>query len=266
MALADILANYAPITLAEMGGIRLMNRTDTKFVTTLARLEVLLQEASQQYYAQQIDGERIARYYTMYFDTPEHAMLRSHITGHLNRQKLRIRSYVDSGLDFLEVKTKNNHCRTRKSRIAIDRFDSTNDHDANQYQLALTLGDEPEQYREFLGKHLRYDIDSMIPRIENRFNRVTLVNQGKTERLTIDTALEFHNLDNDSRLSLDNLAIIELKRDGLIASPILDMLRQLRIMPSGFSKYCMGMVMTSPHILHNRFKPRIRRVDKILVS
>lgn len=266
MALTDILASYAPISLSEMGGIRLMNRTDTKFVTTVARLEVLMQLASQLYYAQQIDGNRIARYYTMYFDTPEHAMLRSHITGHLNRQKLRIRSYVDSGLDFLEVKTKNNHGRTRKSRIAVDSFNSSTDHSADQFELSSALGEEPEQYREFLGKHLRYNVDSMTPCIENRFNRVTLVNRGKTERLTIDTGLVFHNLDNDSRLSLDNLAIIELKRDGLIASPILDMLRQLRIMPSGFSKYCMGMVMTSPHILHNRFKPRLRRVDKILAS
>lgn len=266
MALTDILASYPPITLSEMGGIRLMNRTDTKFVTTVARLEVLLQIASQLYYAQQIDGSRIARYYTLYFDTPEHTMLRSHITGHLNRQKLRIRSYVDSGLDFLEVKTKNNHGRTRKSRIAVDSFDTCGNHSANQIQLPLAFGEEPEQYREFMGKHLRYDIDSMIPCIENRFNRVTLVNREKTERLTIDTGLEFHNLDNDSRLALDNIAIIELKRDGLIASPILDMLRQLRIMPSGFSKYCMGMVMTSPQILHNRFKPRLRRVDKILAS
>ena len=42
MTLSDILETYAPITLEEMSGIRLMNRTDTKFVATLSQLERLL--------------------------------------------------------------------------------------------------------------------------------------------------------------------------------------------------------------------------------
>ena len=39
----DILSTYRPITLDEMRGIKLMNRTDTKFVTTVSRLERLLE-------------------------------------------------------------------------------------------------------------------------------------------------------------------------------------------------------------------------------
>ena len=38
----DILSHYEPITLDEMSGIRLMNRTDTKFVTTKPMLRQLL--------------------------------------------------------------------------------------------------------------------------------------------------------------------------------------------------------------------------------
>ena len=45
----DILDNYQPITLEEMSGIRLMNRTDTKFVTTTAQLRKLLKLAVWQY-------------------------------------------------------------------------------------------------------------------------------------------------------------------------------------------------------------------------
>ena len=106
-----------------MSGIRLMNRTDTKFVTNIATLRKLLKLAVWQYRAQEIEGKRQARYYTMYFDTPDMQMYTCHHSGHANRQKLRIRSYVDSGLNFLEVKTKNNHKRTRKKRTTMFDFD-----------------------------------------------------------------------------------------------------------------------------------------------
>ena len=48
----DILSHYDPITLDEMSGIRLMNRTDTKFVTTRPMLERLLTLAQADYYEQ----------------------------------------------------------------------------------------------------------------------------------------------------------------------------------------------------------------------
>ena len=31
----ELLRQFSPITLAEMSGVKLMNRTDTKFVTTM---------------------------------------------------------------------------------------------------------------------------------------------------------------------------------------------------------------------------------------
>ena len=52
----DILDNYQPITLEEMSGIRLMNRTDTKFVTTTDQLRKLLKLAVWQYRVQEIDA------------------------------------------------------------------------------------------------------------------------------------------------------------------------------------------------------------------
>ena len=88
----DILRQLEPITLDEMSGIRLMNRTDTKFVTTLPMLERLLVMAKDDYYAQAIDDKRIAAYFTVYFDTPDCNMYTVHETGHTNRQKLRVRS------------------------------------------------------------------------------------------------------------------------------------------------------------------------------
>ena len=60
----DLLREMKPITLSEMSGVKLMNRTDTKFVTTMPKLLRLLEMARQDYYVQDIDGER-----NMLYDT-----------------------------------------------------------------------------------------------------------------------------------------------------------------------------------------------------
>lgn len=243
-----------------MSGIRLMNRTDTKFVTTVPRLRQLLRLAVSDYRVQEIDGVKLSPYYTVYFDTPDHHMYRVHAAGHTNRQKLRIRCYVDSGLNFLEVKTKNNHGRTRKKRIMMEGFDPRfPDHDIR------FLGQD-EQYRaydRFLHNTLGYAPSTLTEQLENHFDRITLVNRMKTERLTIDTRLILDNLQTGLHVALPDIAIIELKRDGLQPSPILALLRQLRIKPMGFSKYCIGTAMTNPHLPHNRIKPRLHTIYKM---
>ena len=261
MSMEAIIRTYDPITLDEMSGIKLMNRTDTKFVTTVDRLMLLLSLARDDYRAQEIDGRRIASYYTAYFDTPDNNMYIVHQNGHAGRQKLRIRSYVDSGLNYLEVKTKNNHGRTKKKRVDMVGFDPTHpDHD-------IRFRRQDEQFRsydEFLRKHLRYDPSILSEQLENHFHRITLVNKAKTERLTIDSDLCFHNLVTGKDADLTGLVIIELKRDGLQPSPILGMLRELRIKPSGFSKYCMGSALTNPSLKRNNFKERLRLIDRLL--
>lgn len=257
----EILTTYDPITLAEMKGIRLMNRTDTKFVTTVGQLEKLLAMAGDMYYAQDIFGKRMAPYYTVYYDTPEWDMYNVHHTGRANRQKLRIRSYVDSGHNFLEIKTKNNHKRTKKRRVLVEGFDPSQP----RYDLIFdSCRPEGEAVcTDFMKQYLGYDPQMLHEQLENRFDRITLVNKQKTERLTIDTNLRFHNLTTGSDASFDGIAIIELKRDGLAYSPILEMLRRLRIKPLGFSKYCMGSALTNERLRVNRFLPRLRAIDKL---
>lgn len=119
-SMTEILSYFETITLDEMRDIRLMNRIDTKFVTTVPVLRRLLELASDEYYVQQVDGEVIAPYYTLYYDTEDCAMYNRHEVGHLERQKLRVRSYLHVGINYLEVKTKNNHGRTKKKRTAAE--------------------------------------------------------------------------------------------------------------------------------------------------
>lgn len=259
--MTDILKKYEPISLGEMKDVRLMNRTDTKFVTTTEKLLRLLDMARGEYFVQEINGRRVASYYTVYFDTENCDMFLVHQSGRLNRQKLRIRSYVDSGLNFLEVKTKNNRKRTSKERVAVDGFDP----ESPCYGMVLGGGrdDVSGDYHGFLSQQLCYDPATLKEQLENRFDRITLVNKMKTERLTIDTNLRFHNLTTGEDAEFGGLAIIELKRDGLAFSPILEMLRELRIKPMGFSKYCMGTAATNRELKHNCFLPRMRMVEKM---
>lgn len=245
--MTDILSAFAPISLEQMSGVKLMNRTDTKFVTNRTKLYQLLKLAQQDYYIQEIDGERNLEYDTTYFDTRAFDMYNQHQWGHTNRQKIRFRTYCISGLQFMEVKTKNNHGRTKKKRIEVTDMDVL----------------EKQKY-DFLSKHLRYGADTLQPALNNHFSRITLVNKGKTERLTIDSSLSFHNLQSNKSIDMGDLVIIELKRDGLVSSPVLDMLRQLRIHPHGFSKYCMGSALTNPQLPTNRFKRKLIEVRKII--
>ena len=243
-----LIDNFEPITLAEMSSVKLMNRTDTKFVTNRQKLCQLLEMAQHDYYVQDIDGGRNLEYDTTYFDTLWFDMYTTHQHGHTNRQKIRFRTYCVSGLQFMEVKTKNNHGRTKKKRIEVSDMD---------------LQDTDK--RAFLARHLRYNVDTLQPALNNHFSRITLVNKAKTERLTIDSGLRFQNLQSGEQLDMGPLVIIELKRDGLVYSPVLEMLRQLRIQPHGFSKYCMGSALTgNGRVPVNRFKRKLIEVNKLV--
>lgn len=247
----SLLSKYATVSLEEMKTVKLMNRTDTKYVTTISGLRKLLQLAVDDYRAQQIDGEILMPYYTRYYDTPDYEMYMRHLHGRLTRKKVRVRRYVGSGLEFLEVKRKNNHGRTDKKRISTKIKDSI-------------LLDNSTEISRFLLESSGYDSRILKARIENSFRRLTLVNNDMTERLTIDMDIEFHNLDTDMRYQLPGLVIIELKRDGRTYSPIAEIIKTLRIKPSGFSKYCIGMALTNPGLPRNRFKPRLRRIGRMI--
>lgn len=246
--LQELLNEYRSVSLAQMGKVKLMNRVDTKFVTTVDRLEHLLRLAIDRYSIQEIEGRQMMPYTTLYFDTVGCDMFAQHQRGKKARQKIRIRRYENSGVAFLEVKRKNNKGRTDKKRMQVGERHPDLDR---------------EQYRTFLLQKSRYGAERLLPQLSNEFRRITLVNDAMTERLTIDLDLKFHNEQTGLDSDMGPLVIIEVKRDGLTASPVLALLKQLRIQQSGFSKYCIGMALTNPALKANRFKERLRYVGKL---
>lgn len=243
----DIIRVFSPISLDEMGKVKLMNRIDTKFVTDHLTLLRLLELAQKNYMAQQIGDKFNMPYYTCYFDTPDVDMFYQHQRGKKNRQKIRTRFYEGSAsIPFLEIKAKNNKGRTQKKRILMEN------------------GQDLLAYSDFLNNNSRYCSHLLSPQIENHFFRITLVNFDLTERITIDTDLQFYNPITNTKIALPNLGIIEWKRDGNIASsPLKELLFNLRIHESGFSKYCVGMAITNPLLRQNKLKKKLRLIYKI---
>lgn len=254
----ELLDKLAPITLNEMKDIRLMNRTDTKFVTTKERLVRLLNMCQGCYYAQLHCGTRIADYKTTYWDTDEHFFFMQHHNGRAPRQKVRVRTYMDSHDTFLEIKTKDNHGRTKKKRIPVPTQDIRTA--GAQYDKKSGNTYTPDEFIQML---VGRPLDDIKPTVQNRFNRITLVNYAKTERLTIDFDIHFHNFETEKDDDTANLVIIELKRDGNVYSPVLSLLRELRIKPHGFSKYCIGSCLTNTGLKQNLFKPKLTDLRRI---
>lgn len=62
--IVEMLDIFGPVTLEEMSGIRLMNRTDTKYLLPLETLAVLLHYAAADYRVQEVAGERNIVYHT----------------------------------------------------------------------------------------------------------------------------------------------------------------------------------------------------------
>ena len=243
-----LLSTMRPITLEEMADIRLMNRLDTKYVCSKPQLAQLLTMVQDEYYVQETLNNRIIPYCTTYYDTDEHLMYNMHHNKRARRMKVRVRTYVQSNDTFLEVKNKNNHGRTKKKRIPVpsqDDFRST------------------EGAHELVLRKTGLNLDILNAVVRNNFDRVTLVNNGKTERLTIDFNINFHNIETNINHGTDQLVIIELKRDGNVFSPITNILRDIHVHPTGFSKCCIGMALTDTSLRRNNFKPKLRNLQKI---
>ncbi len=248
----ESLQALRPITLEEMDGIKLMNRVDTKYLTTEARLLHILAAAAAAGYRVLVTGEaRISPYDSVYYDTAGLKMFYDHHNRRLVRQKVRTRSYVNSGDCFLEIKRKNNKGRTKKKRIGIPAAEM------------MGFGAD-ERACEYLAAHSWFRAGDLSPAVETRFHRITLVNPALTERLTIDTLLQFKNFRTGKETSLQDAVIIELKQDGRAASQMKNILLDLRVKPVRVSKYCIALTLTDPLAKTGRFKEKVRAIEKTI--
>ena len=252
VTITQTLEKFAPITLQEMEGVKLLNRIDTKYLTDEATLQKVLADAAAAGYRTLVaEGVKISPYNSIYFDTPDLRMFLDHHNRRLVRQKVRTRVYVNSGEAYLEIKRKNNHGRTKKKRIGIGESEM------------MEFSSNPAACA-YLQKHSWFSVGDIRPVLSTAFERITLVNPAQTERLTIDTRLQFKNYRTRKTASLEDAVIIELKQDGHAASQMKKILLDNRVKPVRISKYCIAETLTDPSIKSNRFKVKVRTIEKTI--
>lgn len=245
-SIEESLQEFAPITLKEMDGVSLMNRTDTKFIFEADRLPELLKKVAPFYKSLEIATNRFANYKTDYFDTLEFGLYIGHHNGKQNRYKIRYREYMGANLSFLEVKFKNNKGKTLKSRIqAWVNKDNIND-----------------EHNDFLKLKTPFSRENLMHVLTNHFSRITLVSNTDKERLTIDFKLQFKN--ETTLKDLGNLAIAEVKQENVNRdSKVMKILKEMNIHEASFSKYATGAALLNPQLKYNKFKSNLLYLNKI---
>ena len=246
--LNSALNNLNPISLEELDRVKLQNRTDTKFVFKADILPIVLEEIKNDYSILEIDNKRTNSYQTLYYDTEELKSYIHHHNGRANRIKIRFRKYIESDLNFLEVKLKNNKGRTIKSRKKIDGIETT----------------LSEKSKKFIEKKSFYDADLLNGALWNKFTRLTLAHKTKNERLTIDLDLRFKHFKTEKEKDIPHIIIAEVKQEKASGdSEFIKAIRRHQIRSSGMSKYCIGTALLNDNIKKNNFKERILKINKL---
>ncbi|MBT7849899.1 MAG: polyphosphate polymerase domain-containing protein [Flavobacteriaceae bacterium] len=242
---ASKLSGFASISLEEMNGVSLLKRVDTKFLTSGSELSKLLPLLYSDYRILEIDGNRLMNYSTLYFDTKDFRCYMEHHNGKAKRHKIRIRRYVESDICFLEVKEKQNSGMTNKVRCSIDDFESN----------------LSPKSKKFIEKATKKEWE-LEPALHNYFKRFTLVNTQRSERVTIDTGIEYKT--NSTAKTFKNVVVIEVKQEKQnTRTPIYSTLKSNRIRTVSFSKYCMGIANIFEGVKSNKFKELNLKINQL---
>lgn len=244
-SLSQILNLFGPISLGEMDSVKLMNRTDTKFLLTIEQLKSILLEVQNDYRVLTIEDRALNSYETLYYDTENFLFYHRHHSGKKNRYKIRKRKYIESNLTFLEVKFKTNKDRTIKDRTKLQSIDE------NLNQLEL----------DFIENETHLDL-FFEPKLWNRFQRITFVSLEMPERITIDLDLSFKS--NEREIHWESVVIAEVKQQRQNRhSPFMIALKKRLIRQESVSKYSLGAAMLFPELKSNSFKSKILKLKKL---
>ena len=244
-AINNILSSFEPISLSQMDEVKLMNRTDTKFIFEYSLLEKVMEEIKAFYYVLDIDGIRLNAYRSLYFDTKGFKFYFEHHNGKKNRNKVRYREYIDSGLCFLEVKKKDNKGKTIKKRTKVVNIIDSLTEEGNSFVQQIMGTD-----------------DALVAKHWNKFSRITLVNKLIEERLTIDLGITFEAEQRQSQL--DDTVIAEVKQEKVnYASTFMRVIKKHGVRPFRISKYCMATASLFPNLKNNNFKPKFLKINKL---
>ncbi|MCI7671591.1 MAG: VTC domain-containing protein [Schaalia hyovaginalis] len=249
------------ISLGELNtAASMLTRVDRKYALKRAEAETLIADLDRATRVLDIEGATAHSYASTYFDTPGLDSFRGTAQPRRRRYKIRIRSYLDSGLAFLEVKTRGPRGRTVKERIPYDP-------DAALEGVLTPEGALWARRTIEAAGCAAPPAETLGPALEGRYMRTTLLMAKGIGRATLDERLEWKDLraprpgsigagtrplPTDSRISAPELVIIETK-SGSAPSPLDHLLWSRGHRPVRFSKYATALAALDPELPANRW-------------
>jgi VTC domain-containing protein len=262
-SLDQAIAPFAPISLAAVDQrAGLATRNESKYILEPGIFESLIAELPADYQILEIDGERVFRYDSIYFDTPEYTVYRHHVQGRRKRFKCRTRLYSTDGPCFFEVKMKGGRGATIKRRIELE---------IEEHGL-LTAPALAFLERELSQAYGTPPPAALAPGLRTHYRRLTLVSRRGTERLTFDLELMFA-LDGAKHSIQPGRILLETKSGtgssrvngntadaSMGGGDVAKALHRLGVRPvKSCSKYCIGVALADPALRDNPFRRLIRQ-------
>jgi len=240
---------FRPIGLDEIPSeAELLQRVDRKYILLRADARRMIAGMDDNTRVLQVEGLSGLCYESVYFDTPELLSYRMAALARRRRIKVRTRSYLDSGVAYLEAKARGSRSRTLKDRIdyAIEDRDHLTGEGRDYAQEALLAAGLPAD-----------KAGELDPTLATRYTRTTLLPPGTGSRVTVDTDLAWENADGDT-LELPHLAIVETKSPGG-ASDTDRLLWRAGVRPVTISKYGTGLAAIRGDLPDNKWSRVLNR-------
>jgi hypothetical protein len=240
-----VLARFDEASPELLEARALQQRVDRKYLLPKGLMDSLLEDLGTYYRLARAGDALLARYDTLYFDTPDRLLYEDHRRGRRPRYKVRVRHYLDRRLIFLEIKRKDTNGCTRKARLGLPFGETRFGADACQ----------------FIDAHCPVGATRLIPRVSVAFFRLTLVGEQANERVTFDWNIEFRDGQRCQREA--DLVIVEIKQARYSnISGVFDALRRLHVREQPLSKYCLATVRLA-RVRANTFRPALRAVERL---
>ena len=263
-------------SLAELNSAAgLLTRVDRKYLVPLERAQELAGGLTSEARVLDIDGRRRFSYASTYFDTPGLEAFMLTARKRRRRFKVRTRTYLDSGLCFLEVKTRGARGTTVKRRMGYHPDDASRLTGPGRSFVAVCLASTgvtgPAAAREIAA--------ALRPVLATTYERTTLHLPRAEARATIDTSVTWRRLtpgvrtraagvagapqalrpahltaaiDGGEPVAVAGVAVVETKNPAT-PSPADRALWDAGHRPARISKYATGMALLHPDLPANRW-------------
>ena len=268
-------------TLAELNSAAgLLTRVDRKYLVPLTCAQNLVDGLAPHAQVLAIDERRRFSYTSTYFDTPGLEAFMLAARKRRRRFKVRTRTYLDSGLCFLEVKTRGARGTTVKRRMGYHADDASRLTGPGRAFVAACLAGAG-----VTGSAAAREVAAALrPVLATTYERTTLHLPRAEARATIDTALTWRRLgpaapagssagavvgvpmspqalrpahltaavNEGEPVSVADIAVVETKNPAT-PSPADRALWEAGYRPTRISKYATGMALLHPELPANRW-------------